>query len=59
MKHKRWTQEEKNELAELYGSVSLGRIAENMGLSIGAIINMKNRLHLGAFLGNGDYITLN
>lgn len=42
MKHKRWTQEEKNELAELYGSVSLGRIAENMGLSIGAIINMKN-----------------
>lgn len=59
MKHKRWTQEEKDELAEHYGSVSLSRIAEKLGRSVGAIINMKNRLHLGAFLDNGDYITLN
>ena len=59
MKHKRWTQEEKDELAEHYGSVSPSRIAEKLGRSVGAIINMKNRLHLGAFLDNGDYITLN
>lgn len=59
MKHKRWTQEEKDELAELYGSKSLDEIAKKLGRSVKAIINMRYRLHLGAFLDNGDYITLN
>ena len=59
MQGKRWTQEEKDKLAELYGTKSLDTIAKIMGRSINSISVMRQRLHLGAFLENGDYITLN
>ena len=59
MKNRRWTQEEKDKLAELYGTKSLDTIAKIMGRSINSISVMRQRLHLGAFLENGDYITLN
>lgn len=54
-----WTQQEKDTLSDLYGTVSLDTIAKKLGRSVGAIINMRTRLKLGAFLDNCEYITLN
>lgn len=54
-----WTKKEEELLARLYGSRPLDFIAKKLGRTVWAIINKRARLKLGAFLGNGDYITLN
>ncbi len=52
-----WTQEEKDYLAENWGTVSIDGMAKKLDRSPGGIVNMKNRLGLGAFLDSGDYVT--
>lgn len=54
-----WTEEEKQYLQDNWGALSKKTIAKNLGRSLNAIEVMKNRLCLGAFLENGDYITWN
>lgn len=54
---KNWTEEEKQYLADSWGTVSLQTIVKNLGRSEGAVINMKHRLGLGAFLNSGDYVS--
>ena len=54
-----WTKEEEELLARLYGSRPLDFIAKKLGRTVWAILNKRERLKLGAFLENGDYITLN
>lgn len=51
-----WTQEEKDYLAEKWGTVSIDALARKLGRTPGGIINMKNRLGLGSFLESGDYV---
>lgn len=58
MRNKPWTKEEEELLEDLYGRVSIPGIAKRLGRSVGAINVRKARLGLGAFLDNGDYITL-
>ena len=57
--NRRWTKEEEELLARLYGSRPLDFIAKKLGRTVWAILNKRERLKLGAFLENGDYITLN
>lgn len=52
-----WTPEEKQYLEENWGTLSIGTIAKNLNRSRNAIEVMKNKLGLGAFLENGDYVT--
>ena len=54
---KNWTKEEKQYLADSWGSVSLKTIAKNLGRSEDAIINMKVRMGIGRFLNNGEYVS--
>lgn len=54
-----WTREETNFLQDRWGEYSLGRIAKKLNRSESAIYNKVARLNLGAFLENGDYVTLN
>lgn len=54
-----WTSEEIEYLQENYGIVSIGGLAKKLNRSENAIVVQSNRLHLGSFLENGDYITLN
>ena len=56
-KYPNWTQEEKDYLQENLGRKSVRAIARHLGRSVCAINNMKARMHLGATLDNGDYIT--
>ena len=58
MGHKRWSKEEEDLLMRWYGSHPIERIAKKLGKTVCAVINKRQRLKLGAFLGNGDYITL-
>ena len=58
MRNKPWTKEEEELLEDLYGRVSIPGIAKRLGRSVDAINVRKARLGLGAFLDNGDYITL-
>lgn len=58
-KQRNWTKEEKEYLQDKWGVVSIGTLAKNLGRSEGGIINMARRMKLGAFLQNGEYITLN
>lgn len=51
--------EEKQYLADNWGSVSVGTLAKNLNRSENGIRVMVNRLHLGAFLESGDYVTWN
>ena len=54
-----WTKEEELYLAEKWGELSVEKIALNLKRSITAVLLKKNRLKLGKFLENGDYITFN
>lgn len=54
-----WTQEEKDLLAELWGTISIGAIAKRLGRSENAIVVRSQRLGLGAHLAASDMISLN
>lgn len=54
-----WTKEEELYLAEKWGELSVEKIALNLKRSITAVLLKKNRLKLGKFLENGNYITFN
>lgn len=54
-----WTKEEEDYLADKWGSLSIKTIAKNLGRSENSIIVRKDRLKLGSFLENGEYITWN
>ena len=56
---KKWTQADVDYLQENYGKYSLPVLAKNLGRSVNAIKCMRTRLGLGAFLMNGDYVSLN
>lgn len=56
---KNWTKQEDEYLIEKWGTVSVKYIAQKMNRSVNAINCRKNRLELGAFLENGEYITWN
>lgn len=56
---KDWSQGEIDYLQDNWGICSVKAISEHLGRSINAIQIMKNRLALGAFLDNGEYITFN
>ena len=56
---KNWTKQEEEYLAENWGTLSVARIAKNLGRTENAIIVRKCRLGLGAFLDNGEYVTWN
>ena len=54
-----WTQEEKQYLEENWGSKSIGTLQKNLNRNRNAILIMVQRLKLGPFLDNGDYVTWN
>lgn len=54
-----WTKQEEEYLIEKWGTVSVKTIAKKLNRSENAIVVRKNRLGLGAFLENGEYITWN
>lgn len=54
---KNWTKEEDLYLEEYWGVKSIATIAKNLGRTKDAIMVRKNRLGLGRFLDNGEYIT--
>jgi hypothetical protein len=54
-----WTKAEKEYLEDNWGMKSIPAIAKNLNRSINAIQVMKDRLGLGSFLENGEYITFN
>lgn len=59
IKKRQWTEEEIEYLQENYGKYSIPALAKNLGRSVYAIKVIRARLGLGAFLMNGDYISLN
>ena len=56
---KPWTTKEIQYLEESWGNISLPTIAGNLNRSTMAVKLKAQRMHLGAALENGDYITLN
>jgi len=54
-----WSPEEIQYLQDYYGTISIPKLSENLNRSVNAIKVMRERLGLGAFLDNGEYITLN
>lgn len=54
-----WTPEEKDYLREAWGVKSMTAIMQHLGRSKNAIMVMRQRLKLGPFLDNGEYVTLN
>lgn len=59
MRNKTWTKQEQEYLIEKWGTLPIKRIAKNLNRTELAVINKADRLHLGAFLASGDYITYN
>lgn len=59
MSGKRWTPEESEALAEMWGRKPIAKIEERLGRSRSAIINHVRRIGLGAYLDSGDYVTIN
>lgn len=59
MSGKRWTPEEDEQLAEMWGHKPIAKIEERLGRPRLGIINRVRRLGLGAYLDSGDYITVN
>lgn len=57
--YKPWTKDEVTYLTESWGMKSLKTISERLNRSKNAILMKKQKLGLGAFLDNGDYITVN
>ncbi len=56
---KKWTQEDIDYLQENYGKYSIPSLAKRLGRTVDAIKVMRTKLGLGAFLMNGEYISLN
>lgn len=54
-----WTYDEISYLKEQWGQQSLPTIAHYLGRTVNAVKLKANRLQLGAFCNNGDYIVLN
>ena len=60
MRHKKkWTQEEYDYLQEKWGQISLKTIAKNLGRTEAAVLIKIQRLGLGTFLENGEYVSWN
>lgn len=55
----RWTNEKTNYLMENWGENSIPYLARKLKTTETSIMNKANRLGLGAFLENGEYITVN
>ena len=53
-----WTQEEKDYLAEHWGTTTVPSLCKRLNRSENGIIVMARRLHLGAFYDAGTYITM-
>lgn len=58
-KNRKWTAEEEQYLEEKWGTTSIPALAKHLNRTEDAIIVRAQRLHLGAFLEAGDYITMN
>lgn len=56
---KRWTAEELDYLKEMWGVKSITAIMQHLGRSKNAIMVMQQRLKLGPYLENGEYVTFN
>lgn len=56
-KARNWTKEEEEYLIEKWGTVSVKTLSKTLNRSENAIIVRKDRLGLGAFLDNGEYVT--
>lgn len=54
---KRWTREEKQYLEDNWGTYSIQTLAKNLERSENSVLMMKERLRLGRFLDNGEYVT--
>lgn len=54
-----WTQENKNYLIDNWGTVSIPRLSINLKKSEHAITIKAQKMELGPFLENGEYITIN
>lgn len=54
-----WSQERKNYLQDNWGSISIKAMAKHLSKSENAVLIMKNKMGLGAFLESGEYITFN
>ena len=55
---RKWTKEEEQYLAEKFGSVSISCLVKKLNRTESSILNKRQRMKLGAFLENGDYVTL-
>lgn len=55
---KKWSEDEKELLSELWGKYSVPTIARKMNRSKNAIYVMKERLGLGSFLMSGGYVSV-
>lgn len=55
----KWTKEDIQYLADHYGLMSVGAIANKLGRTENAVLTRVTKMHLGAFLENGDYISFN
>lgn len=55
---RKWTKEEEQYLAEKFGSVSISYLVKKLNRTESSILNKRQRMKLGAFLENGDYVTL-
>ena len=58
-KGRAWTQEEIEYLEDSWGMISIKAISKKLNRTVSGIKNKKNRLGLGGFLENGNYITWN
>lgn len=56
---RKWTKEEEEYLSCNYGHLTLSYIAKKLNRSESSILNKRQKLGLGAYLENGDYITFN
>lgn len=54
-----WAKEEEDRLRELWGTKPIDIIAKELNRTVNAIRVRKQKIGLGAFLDNGDYITVN
>lgn len=54
-----WTKEDEEYLEDNWGSISIPTIAKNLNMGQDAVQQKARRLGLGAFLDNGEYLTIN
>lgn len=53
-----WTKEEKDFLAENWGTMTVPRLCEKLNRSRNGILIMANRLNLGPYFDSGEYVTM-